>query len=506
MHLPVTSDCSQKAKPLITKKHHHPPRFTVPEPVEHGIKPILPIRCSTSPSPSPPPIPKPSYLMNFRSTIGQLSHQLLDNYSNIFDESGGGFLGEGMTTINERSTTEQSIDVNHLMLMGILGSSGRVCGAGIKPRKLQSFNNPIDKSWRETTDGLDDHAMNLKQRLEAMRETEDDGSVDVNGFVEQMERARAICHKRPLDKLEEIMEKEQYAGNNINNISSSKGPDTESLSSKTVVRTDGNICNQLNQDQSEGDVDKMRTVKTLDSRTAPLRSRATFEKPRSLPPPSSLLSPRKTMLNLGLLEIPTNLSLATAKKTSSKTSLPPNSSSAVQKPDSKTSTANTITRATRLGKRLLAPLSLNSNASRPPLFNTSIKKPRFMATATTILTTGKIPSSRRSDAMLLSKPAGLGAKKTKLKPSTKDCGKNGSPRVLNTQSSISSELINPLIGSGINSRLAKGEPLVVSKATIPSSIKSSSSASTLVKKGTTINRVQIRRKIVGYYPPIQLNM
>ncbi|KAI8447254.1 hypothetical protein BY996DRAFT_8439804 [Phakopsora pachyrhizi] len=201
---------------------------------------------------------------------------------------------------------------------------------------------------------------------------------------------------------------------------------------KTVVRTDGNICNQLNQDQSEGDVDKMTTVKTLDSRTAPLTSWITFEKPRSLPPPSSLMRPRKTMPNLGSLETSTNLSLATANKMSSKTSLPPNSSSAVQKPDSTTSTANTITRTTRLEKRLLAPLSLNSNASRPPLFDTSIKKPRFMATATTILMTGKIPPSRRSDAMLLSKPAGLGAKKTKLKPSTKDCGKNGSPRVLKT--------------------------------------------------------------------------
>ncbi|KAI8446750.1 hypothetical protein BY996DRAFT_6422039 [Phakopsora pachyrhizi] len=136
---------------------------------------------------------------------------------------------------------------------------------------------------------------------------------------------------------------------------------------------------------------------------------------------------------------------------------------------------------------LLAPLSLNSNASRPPLFDTLIKKPRFMATATTISTNGKIPSSRRSDAMLLSKPAVLCAKKTKLKPSTKDCGKNDLPRVLKTQSSISSKLINPSIRSGINSRLAKRESLVVSKATRPSSIKSSSSASTLVKKGTTIN-------------------
>ncbi|KAI8456167.1 hypothetical protein BY996DRAFT_6412595 [Phakopsora pachyrhizi] len=117
--------------------------------------------------------------------------QFLDNYSNIFDESGGGFLGEGMTTINERSTTEQSIDVNHLRLMGILDQADG---------KLQSVNNRIDKSQRETTDGLDDHAMNLKQRLEAMRETEDNGSVDVNGFVEQMERARAICNKRPLNE------------------------------------------------------------------------------------------------------------------------------------------------------------------------------------------------------------------------------------------------------------------------------------------------------------------
>ncbi|KAI8442575.1 hypothetical protein BY996DRAFT_6429161 [Phakopsora pachyrhizi] len=113
---------------------------------------------------------------------------------------GGGFLGEGMTTINERYTTEQSINVNHLTLIGIFGSGGQVCGAGIKPRKLQSVNNCIDKSRRETTNGLDDHAMNLKQRLEAMRETEDDGSVDVNGFVEQMERARAICDKRPLNE------------------------------------------------------------------------------------------------------------------------------------------------------------------------------------------------------------------------------------------------------------------------------------------------------------------
>ncbi|KAI8450311.1 hypothetical protein BY996DRAFT_6437578 [Phakopsora pachyrhizi] len=452
MHLPVTSDCPQKANPSITKKHHHPPRFTVPEPVELGIEPILPIRCLTSPSPSPPPVPKPSYLMNFRSMIGQSSHQLLDNYSNIFDESGDKFLGEGMTTINERSTAEQSINFNHLTHMGILGSGGQVCGAGIKPRKLQSVSNCIDKSWRETTDGLDDQAINLKQRLEAMRETEDDGSVDVNGLVEQMERARAICNKRPLDKLEEILvesilekvEAKRKKNNMLATTSTTSvvaKDQTQKIClqlegnsklkkisiEKTVARTDGNIRNQLNQDQSEGNVDKMRTVKTLDSRTAPLTSWVTFEKPSSLPPPSSLLRPRKTMPNLCSLETPTNLSLATAKKTK---------------------------------KRLLAPLSLNSNASRPPLFDTLIKKPRFMATATTISTTDKIPSSRRSDAMLLSKPAGLGAKKTKLKPSTKDCGKNGSPRVLKTQSSISSKLINPSIGSGINSRLAKRESLL----------------------------------------------
>ncbi|KAI8454216.1 hypothetical protein BY996DRAFT_6414047 [Phakopsora pachyrhizi] len=188
------------------------------------------------------------------------------------------------------------------------------------------------------------------------------------------------------------------------------------------------------------------------------------------------------MPNLGSLETPTNLPLATAKKT-------------IQKPGSTASTANTIIRTTRLKKRYTAPLTLNSNAFRPPLFDTLIKEPKFMATVTTISTTGKIPSSRRSDAMLLSKPAGLGAKKTKLKPSTKDCGKNGLPRVLKTQSSISSKLINPSIGSSINSRLAKKESLVVSKATIPSSIKSSASSSTLVKKGTTIN-VQKRRSMI----------
>ncbi|KAI8460137.1 hypothetical protein BY996DRAFT_6409595 [Phakopsora pachyrhizi] len=311
-----------------------------------------------------------------------------------------------MTTINERSTTEQSINVNHLTLMGILGSGRRVCWAGIKPRKLQSVKNHIDKSWRETTDGLDDHAMNLKQSLEAMRQTEEDGSVDVNGFVEQMERARAICNKRPLneeqapsqdfsttfdlskqlsilnplvqssenvtsewkrDKLEEILvesilekvEAKRKKNNMLATTSTTsvvakdqtqkaclqlKGNSKLKKISieKTVARTDGNICNQLNQDQSEGDVDKMRTVKTLDSWTAPLTSWVTFEKPRSLPPPSSLLRPRKTMPNLCSLETTTNLSLATSKKTSSKTSLPPNSSSAVQKPGSTTSTANTI--------------------------------------------------------------------------------------------------------------------------------------------------------------------
>ncbi|KAI8454939.1 hypothetical protein BY996DRAFT_6413509 [Phakopsora pachyrhizi] len=431
--------------------------------------------------------------------------------------------------------TEQHIDVNHLTLMGILGSGRQVCGAGIKPRKLQSVNNRIDKSRRETTDGLDNNAMNLKQRLEAMREIEDDGSADVNGFVEQMERARAICNKRPLNEekapsqdfsttfdlskqlsilnpLVKSIEAKRKKNNMLETTSMTSVVAKDQTQKaclqlegnsklkkisieKTVVRTDGNIRNQLNQDQSEGDVDKMRTVKTLDSRTAPLTSWVTFEKPRSLPPPSSLLRPRKTMPNLSSLETPTNLSLATTKKTSSKTSLPPKSSSAVQKPGSTTSTANTITRTTRLEKRLSAPLSLNSNASRPPLFNTLKKKPRFMATATTISTTGKISSSRRSDAMLLSKPAGLSAKKTKLKPSTKDCSKNGLQRVLKTQSSISSELINPLIGRGINSRLAKRESLVVLKATIPSSIKSSASASTLVKKGTTIN-VEKRRLMI----------
>ncbi|KAI8453644.1 hypothetical protein BY996DRAFT_8493165 [Phakopsora pachyrhizi] len=394
MHLPVTSNFPQKANPPITKKHHHPPRFTVPEPVELGIEPILPICCSTSPSPSPPPIPKPSNLMNFRSMIGQLSHQLLDNYSNIFDESGGG------------STTEQSIDVNHLMLMGILGSGRRVCGAGIKPRKLQSVNNHIDKSRRETTDGLDDHAMNLKQRLEAMRETEDDGSVDVNGFWKR-DKLEEIMVESILEKVEAKRKKKNILATTSTTSVVAKDQTQKACLQlegnsklkkisieKTVVRTDENICNQLNQDQSEGDVDKMRTVKTLESWTAPLTSWVTFEKPRSLPPPSSLLRPRKTMPNLGSLEIPMILSLATAKKTSSKTSLPPNSSSAVQKPGSTTSSANTITKTTRLEKRLSAPLSLNSNASRHSLFNTLIKKPRFIATATTISTTGKIQSSR----------------------------------------------------------------------------------------------------------------
>ncbi|KAI8451035.1 hypothetical protein BY996DRAFT_6478645 [Phakopsora pachyrhizi] len=328
MHLPVTSNCPQKANPLITKKHHHPPRFTVPEPVELGIKSILPICCSTSPSPKPPPIPKPSYLMNFRSMIGQPSQ----------------------------------------------------------------FSDQADG---ETTDGLDDHAMNLKQRLEAMRETGDDVSADVNGFkrdkleeilvesiFEKVEAKRKKNNMLATTSTTSVVAKDQTQKACLQLEGNSK---LKKISiEKTVVRTDGNICNQLNQDQSEGDVNKMRTVKALDSWTAPLTSRVTFEKPRSLPPPSSLLRPRKTMPNLGSLETPTDLSLATAKKTSSKTSFPPNSSSAVQKPDSTTSTANTITRTTRLEKRLLAPLSLNSNASRPPLFNTSIKKSRFMATATTI--------------------------------------------------------------------------------------------------------------------------
>ncbi|KAI8457154.1 hypothetical protein BY996DRAFT_6508724 [Phakopsora pachyrhizi] len=51
----------------------------------------------------------------------------------------------------------------------------------------------------------------------------------------------------------------------------------------------------------------MRTVKNLDSQTAPLMSQVTFEKLRSLPPPSILLRPRKTIPNLGSLETPTNL-------------------------------------------------------------------------------------------------------------------------------------------------------------------------------------------------------
>ncbi|KAI8454703.1 hypothetical protein BY996DRAFT_6413684 [Phakopsora pachyrhizi] len=161
---------------------------------------------------------------------------------------------------------------------------------------------------------------------------------------------------------------------------------------RTDVRTDENICNQLKQDQGEGDVDKMRTVKTLDSRTAPLTSQVAFEKLRSLPPPSSLLRPRKTIPNLGSLETPTNLSLTTTKKTSSKTSFPPSLSSMVQKPGSTTSTTSTITKTPRLKKRLLVPLSLKSNTSRPPLSDTLIKKARFMATATITLT-GKIPSN-----------------------------------------------------------------------------------------------------------------
>ncbi|KAI8458339.1 hypothetical protein BY996DRAFT_6410986 [Phakopsora pachyrhizi] len=376
--------------------------------------------------------------------------QLLDNYSNIFDESGGGFLGEGMTTINERSMAEQSIDFNHLTLMGILRSGGRNRWRELEPsvtrdRCMSFYITIIIKTCIH---------LNEEQASSQEFSTTFDLSKQLSILNPLVQSSENVTSERKRDKLEEILvesilekvEAKRKKNNMLSTTSVGAKDQTQKAClqlegnsklkkiniEKTVVKTDGNICNQLNQDQSEGDVDKMRTVKTLDSRTAPLTIWVTFEKPRSLPPPSSLLRPRKTMPNLGSLETPKNLSLATAKKTSSKTSLPPNSSSAVQKPGSTTSTANTITRATRLEKRLLAPLSLNSNASRPPLFSTSIKKPRFMATATTISRTGKIPSSRRSDTMLLSKPAGLGAKKTKLKPSTKDCGKKGSPRVLET--------------------------------------------------------------------------
>lgn len=150
-------------------RRHHLPKFTVPEPIDLGIEPILP-RQSTSPSPSPPSLPPSSYLMNlkdrrksasttsveldrasFRSAPRSCSNSLVfnlgdENLPNILDESGG-FLVEDETTLlgeTRESTTELSIDLNHVAMMKILGKhshhrAGTLSGSCFSKRNSENM-------------------------------------------------------------------------------------------------------------------------------------------------------------------------------------------------------------------------------------------------------------------------------------------------------------------------------------------------------------------------------
>lgn len=132
----------------------HLPRFTIPEPVELDIEPILPC---TSPSPLSSPTKKCQITTRLSrhapvdpastSTISCASSFFggaQDNVSNLLEESGG-FLGDDTTwgALEREHTTEQSIDLNHVAMMEVLGNkAGRLAKCGpIAPSLLRRTSN-----------------------------------------------------------------------------------------------------------------------------------------------------------------------------------------------------------------------------------------------------------------------------------------------------------------------------------------------------------------------------
>ncbi|KAH9813386.1 hypothetical protein DFH28DRAFT_1029982 [Melampsora americana] len=169
-----------------TIRRQHIPRFTIPEPAELDIEPILP-RLSTSPSPSPPSL-QPTIFPN-RSRTGTSkadgSTSILDcstsifggeTLSNIMDESGG-FLGDETTwgAFERSQNTERSIDLNHVAMMEVLGNKSSSLGK----KHSTSSRRPLTVS-----------------HFEPLQETEEEPSVDMNGLIQKMNGA----HERSMDQ------------------------------------------------------------------------------------------------------------------------------------------------------------------------------------------------------------------------------------------------------------------------------------------------------------------
>ncbi|EGG04393.1 uncharacterized protein MELLADRAFT_117038 [Melampsora larici-populina 98AG31] len=165
----------------------HIPRFTIPEPAELDIEPILP-RLSTSPSPSPPSLPSAVFPNPSRTglsksdgstSIVECSSSLFgsENLSNIMDESGG-FLGDDTTwgAFERSQNTERSIDLNHVAMMEVLGNKSSLLG---KRSTSSSSRKPLTGS-----------------QFEVLQETEEEASVDMNEFMRKMNGA----HESSMDQ------------------------------------------------------------------------------------------------------------------------------------------------------------------------------------------------------------------------------------------------------------------------------------------------------------------
>ncbi|PLW43917.1 hypothetical protein PCANC_09626 [Puccinia coronata f. sp. avenae] len=178
------------------RRHHHTPKFIIPEPIDLGIEPILP-RHSTSPSPSPPSLPPASYLMNarahhrksapsahtfqphhdqsMRSNSTSLTFNAPDNLSNILDESGG-FLCTGNETTwtgeNKERSTELSIDLNHVAMMELLGK--KKLGNNLNASRAASNLSKLNSRSSEC-------------EIVPEEEEEEEESVDVSGLARQLE-------------------------------------------------------------------------------------------------------------------------------------------------------------------------------------------------------------------------------------------------------------------------------------------------------------------------------
>ncbi|KAH9455847.1 hypothetical protein KEM48_003489 [Puccinia striiformis f. sp. tritici PST-130] len=205
--LPTSSSSS-------TRRHHHTPKFTIPEPIDLGIEPILP-RHSTSPSPSPPSLPAASYLMKVRThrksastnniqsyrdsrsvSSSLIFHHSPDNFSNILDESGGFLVGNDTTWSggaagdqnNKERSTELSIDLNHVAMMELLGK-----------RNLGTKHRSSSTSSHSRT-GFPN--FNLTRAPECEMVPEEEESVNVSGLARQMEDIKG-CSSDNMDLKDE---------------------------------------------------------------------------------------------------------------------------------------------------------------------------------------------------------------------------------------------------------------------------------------------------------------